>query len=454
MHACRLWLAMGLLAGCTAGTVGKDDPDTVGIGDAELLGILVEPENVVIPRGQSVQLLAKGLLGDRSSTELTAVVEWTVDDVDVVGVSNSLGSEGRMDGLAVGLSQVVAKMNGVESVPARVKVTDAQLAGLTVDPTEVTVAVGQEVKLTATAEFSDGTRSDASSQVRWITGNGGVATMGANGLLTATGEGSAQIEVRWDTVQAPSVQVNVQQGANPDVVVTGIHGEESGAVFRVVVDVANHGSGTASEVFVDVFVDPSETPSVGSFSEDWGLVPQLGPGETGHVTVEVPSGSAPYTVWAVVDTEDIIAEGDESNNVAAVEIEVQAGGAVDFDSDLEVLDVDAVVVDGTVVYDVTIGNFGDVPAPSFWADVFTDRSSAPPMGEDGDDYQLVEGLEGWTEVTLSFEVTAACEGSCSSWIVLDSLEEVDESDENNNVHGPVTVTPQPAHEDPEDTGWP
>ena len=73
----------------------------------------------------------------------------------------------------------------------------------------VTVAQGESVQLSVDATFSDGSISDASSQVRWIVGDGTVAQFDGEGLLEGISLGSTTVRVEWDGVSSDAVPVQV-----------------------------------------------------------------------------------------------------------------------------------------------------------------------------------------------------------------------------------------------------
>ena len=192
-----LWLVA--LVGCTDKLDPIDDTDDTDTAQqAELIGILVTPASVTVPLGEEVQLTATGLRADRSTVDLTAVVQWSSDAPDVATIGNGLDQEGVVTGSSVGSATLVAGTGSVLSPPVTVKVTQAELIGLNIEPASVSLQVGDTVQMRATAAFSDGTRSDASSQVRWITDDGAVATLSAGGLLTAAGTGQTEVVAEWN----------------------------------------------------------------------------------------------------------------------------------------------------------------------------------------------------------------------------------------------------------------
>ena len=67
------------------------------------------------------------------------------------------------------------------------------LTGLSVTPVDSTIESGSNIQLTATGTFSDKSTSDLTDQVSWSSSASGVATVGATGLVIASGVGSATI---------------------------------------------------------------------------------------------------------------------------------------------------------------------------------------------------------------------------------------------------------------------
>jgi len=69
---------------------------------------------------------------------------------------------------------------------------NATLSSLAVGPT-ATIQTKQTVQMIATATFSDGTTSNAPSNLFWSSSDTTVATISANGLVTGIGQGTATI---------------------------------------------------------------------------------------------------------------------------------------------------------------------------------------------------------------------------------------------------------------------
>jgi hypothetical protein len=133
------------------------------------------------------QLTAIGNFTDHSTQDLTTQVTWTSDDGSIVQVSDVSGSKGLITGEGVGSAIITASLNGIQG-STTITVSAATLMSITVTPANPSIAKGTTQQLTATGIFSDSSTQNLTSQVSWVSGNSGVATVGdaspTNGLVT------------------------------------------------------------------------------------------------------------------------------------------------------------------------------------------------------------------------------------------------------------------------------
>ncbi len=422
--------ALALWAGCS----GPGTDDTADLGD--LVGILVTPEAVVVPVGGETQLSAKGLYDDRTSRDITAVVSWSSDQGSVASVSDALDEEGVLSGLSVGEATVVASVDGLESVPARVTVTDAELLGLTVQPEELTVEQGSEVQLQAMAAWSDGSRGDAAAQVRWITGDGGVAQLESGGLLVAAGQGNTTIHAEWDGVASDDVPVEVLSSATPDLAITGVEGVAGTDEVTLTVTVKNNGTAGAAWYWLDVFLDPSGTPGPEDYGDAYGLVEYTGPGESVTGSFSLPASVGAHEIYAAVDLVGEVEESNESNNAWSGSITVD--DATNDGPNLAITYFDWLADESSIYYAVDVTNTGAESVAEFYVDLFIDAVSEPQLYDDGDEYVTVTSLGAGETLYADFLVETWC-SYCWSWILVDGYDFIDETDETDNVAGPLEV---------------
>jgi hypothetical protein len=424
MHVMILTLA------CNGG-LGGDDSGAATIP----VGILVQPEQIVVPTGTGARLTATGLYDDRTSADITHLVDWSSANNGVAKVSNDLDQEGLVSGVAVGDTVVTASLGGVDSVPVNVVVTDAELVGLTVEPKELDLAVGDEVHLQAIAAYSDGNRADSSSQVRWITDDGGVAQIASGGVLTAAGAGSTTIHADWDGTVSPDVTVTVVQNAAVDLKIREVEAQSGSSEVVLTVVIENTGSKGSSDFFVDAWLDPSGTPEVGDYGDDYALVEYVGAGSTTQLSFSFEAGSGHHTVAVVVDSEDSVEESNEGNNVFEGSIDVSGSGG---GPNLEITYFDWVSDETQIYYVVDVTNSGGEDVGSFYVDLYLDQSWEPELFSDGDQYiEASNGLGAGETGYADFLFDVDDCWYCTSWVLIDSYDQVEETDEDDNVGGPV-----------------
>ena len=425
-----LALAFAVVAGgCKNGGSSKDYSDG-------LTAILISPEAAVVPVGETMQMVATGIYEDRSTANITAVVEWESEDSAVASVSNGLDSEGMLEATSLGATEIGATLGGVDSALSSIEVTDADILGLSIEPNSVSVASGETVQLMAFAAYSDGSRSDASTLVRWITGDGSVAKIDGAGLLEGASEGTTTITAQWDDIQSESIDVSVVATGQPNLTVTAFEGEGAGDTLTLSITVENDGSIGASGFWIDVFVDPDSTPSPGDYGDVYAWVDYLGEGETEEFTASLSVDSGSHTVWVLLDTSQTVDESDESDNTASASISV--GSSQQAGPNLEITYFDYLAYDDSVYYYVDVTNSGTEAVGSFYVDLYTDSDSEPALYEDGDDYVTVKALEVGETTYADFVMDVSCT-ACSSWVQVDSYDAVEETDESDNTAGPLDV---------------
>lgn len=420
------------LGGCkdrNTGDSGLDEPP---------IGILLQPEQIVVPVGTDAQLTAIGLFEDASSQDITHLVNWVSDNGSVASASNNLDSEGVVTGNAAGDTTVTAKLSGVTSNEVLVSVTEAQLIGLTVEPREVDVATGDTAQMKAIAAYSDGNRADSTTQVRWITSDGSVATVDAAGLVTGAGSGSATVHADWNGTLSEEAAVNVIAGASSDLSITGASGETAGGYLTLTVEVTNSGNSGASNYFVDVFVDPSGTPGVGETGDDYDLVSYTGADDTSQLTFSLPISDGYHEIYILADSEDAIDESNENNNgyLGSITASSGSGGS---GPNLEITYFDYSATDDTLYFFVDVTNTGGEDVGQFYVDLFLDSASAPVLYDDGDQYTTVESLAAGETAYADFTFESEYCYYCLSYVMIDGYDYVEETDEDDNIDGPLYV---------------
>jgi hypothetical protein len=364
-------LAAALLMGCPP----PDPPE----GNGMLLGLIVTPNEPVVPVGGDIQMLAYAYYQSGDYAEVTESVNWGVAEGIALSIGNGLDGQGVATGIYSGTAQVICEMDGVLSDRVTVRVTDADVLSLEVAPEDMELFDGESAWLTATADFSDGTRGDFSGSVRWITGDPDIVTLAADGRATAMNEGTTQVRAEYDGVSAPPATIVVRM---------------------------DDGSESDSEDPWDDNDDPfgddddDDTDPVGDDDDD------------------DPIGD---------DDDDPIGDDDDDDTGAPGQ------------PNLEITYFDAYVGDGETFFYIDVTNTGTADCDGFWVDLFTDPWWAPEVGDGGDYFDWVEGLDAGETIYVDFGVGSTPWFGWGSYAILDTIEDVDESDEDDNIEGPLDV---------------
>jgi trimeric autotransporter adhesin len=172
----------------TSGAISNSVSATVNAAD--LSSITVLPANSKIAQNTTAQFSATGTFNDGSTRNLTDEVTWSSSNTGAVSI-NSIG-------VAKGLTPTVSPATitatlGSVSGTTTLAVSDATIVSISVSPTGRTIAPGTELSFTATGTFSDSSTQVITQDVTWTSSNTSVATVGAVGVVTGVGQGSADI---------------------------------------------------------------------------------------------------------------------------------------------------------------------------------------------------------------------------------------------------------------------
>lgn len=167
------------------------------VSDATLVAIEVTPPNKNLAKGFSLQYAATGIYSDDSARDVTSAATWTSSNTSAASISNAEGSRGLAQAtLTPGSTNISASIGSVVGATS-LTVTNATVTSGTVTPTDPSLPKGVSRQFIATANFSDGSTQDVTSQVSWTSSATDKATVGdsagTKGQVTAVSEGEAII---------------------------------------------------------------------------------------------------------------------------------------------------------------------------------------------------------------------------------------------------------------------
>jgi len=166
------------------------DSSVVTVLPAVLDSLDLSSSTVSLPKGESEQLTATGVFSDGTTSDVTNLVDWATSN----GSSASVSSSGLVQALTTGTSTITATdPSSLISVISTVTVLPAVLDSLTLSSSAVSLPKGESQQLTATGLFSDGTTSNLTNLVNWVTSSSSTASVSPSGLVTALVDGTSTI---------------------------------------------------------------------------------------------------------------------------------------------------------------------------------------------------------------------------------------------------------------------
>jgi uncharacterized protein YjdB len=191
---CAAFAAPALAAGCGESVAPR----------ATVAAVVAQPQSLTLGLGRSHPLVAT-VTDARGNVLTDRAVFWGTSDAAVVTV----GEDGVATAVAAGSAQIAASAEGKSGLVA-VTVVPRSVARVVVAPPAATIAVGREAQLTAQTLDAEGLEL-VGRGVLWATSDESVASVGAEGLVTAHAAGSATITATSEGVHgSASVIVTAQ----------------------------------------------------------------------------------------------------------------------------------------------------------------------------------------------------------------------------------------------------
>jgi len=262
---------------------------------APVSSVELSPPTATIVIGGTQQLTAT--LKDAAGNVLTdRTITWTSDNDLIASVSTS----GFVTSKSVGSATITAAVEG-KSATSKITITPVPVASVTVAPTSQSLVIGGTVQLNAIMKDAAGNTLSGRT-VTWTTSDANVATVDANGLVTAKAVGAATITATSETktataaitvTVAPVASVAVSpasptilQGSTTQLIATT--SDASGHVLtgRTV----TWSSSDASKATVDA------NGVVTGVSYGQAIITATSEGKSGSATVKIGDGSAPVLV--------------------------------------------------------------------------------------------------------------------------------------------------------------
>lgn len=422
----RSALAVGL-SGCGVQATNVTEPDA-----PRVLVVEVSPAYVRAGRHETVQLRATAILADHTRVDATSTVAWSTATPGVA----SVGSSGQVVANNLGTVAVTATLGPV-SGGSTVEVTDAALIGILLDRPEAYPQADQPIVVDVTLGWSDGASSDGAAQVAW---SGPVEVLG--GALFATDDGTVEATYRGHGASIEAVLGEGEAALFADDAVA-YHIQEEHAIE---LPLRNPSPLDTPGFFIDLWVDDPEAAreQLAPLSR-W--VPTLPAGQEINYylpfqvvepeTEDDEAAAVAHSVAVFVDPADHVAGGQpaiESRLAALVDGELSSA------PELATVVAQARLSADVYWYHLVVENQSAQEARGFYVDAWLDTPTAPRLGATGDLWARVASLPAGARINIDLVAPWSpgdCE-RCTSWVRVDSLNDVNER-ASDNTWGPIEL---------------
>lgn len=266
----------------------------VTVANVPVSSVVVTPDTATLVVGQSKQLSAKTY--DAGGTELSGrTITWSSSNEDVASVSSS----GKVLAVAPGSATITATSEG-KSDQATITVI-APVSSVVVSPDSISVIIGKTSALTATVKDAND-NALSGRVVTWKSDNTSIATVDANGVVTAVSAGTTTVTATSEgksgsakvvVTLAPVARVTVVDSVNPATPPSVVQGQ----TLQLAALLTDADGNTLLDRLVTWVSADSSIASV----DGNGLVTGLKVGQTKIIaTSEGVSGSADVTVTSAL----------------------------------------------------------------------------------------------------------------------------------------------------------
>jgi len=178
----------------TAGTASA----TVAV-TGRLVGLEVEPDPLVVAKGEARSAKAYGILHDGGKTgDVAEALEWSTSNPAVATTSNAAGDRGETTGVATGLATLAAvePVTGIASTQQGNLRVLGDLVGLALDAGDGVVGREETIAIRARATYADGWVANVGEKCAWSSSQPGVATVSnatPRGVVTGLARGTTTV---------------------------------------------------------------------------------------------------------------------------------------------------------------------------------------------------------------------------------------------------------------------
>ncbi|MDO9308734.1 MAG: Ig-like domain-containing protein, partial [Deltaproteobacteria bacterium] len=286
---------------------GISGTSSLKVTGGNLTGIVISPANFTLALNTSDRLSATGSFSNGTSRDITGAVEWSTASATIATVATPGGNLAWINALAVtpaATPTTISAKSGALTATTNLTVTAPTLGSITISPATMDLTVGTSKYFKITANFTNGTTQDVTTDSGWSSSVATRATVGdlgiAKGRVSGVSAGSTVISASYggSTITAP-VTVATRTLQSLALNQTGIYNVTAGNQLTFTAT-ANYSDSTSQDVTEDttwtidkpgiaILTDSQNQPgqAVGVDSGSAILTATFG-GKTQTVTIKVP----------------------------------------------------------------------------------------------------------------------------------------------------------------------
>lgn len=168
-----------------------------------LESIDITPNDATVALGLEENYKASGNYSDKTSKDITSLVQWSSSDTTIATIGNAEGVFGKVSTLSEGNSDISATLDGI-SATTTLKVGPPVLVSVVITPELPSIGVGAVQNYKATAVYSDKREVDVTESSSWSSSDVQTVSVvdqaGNKGKVTGVALGTAQINVTYNGV--------------------------------------------------------------------------------------------------------------------------------------------------------------------------------------------------------------------------------------------------------------
>jgi len=187
-------------SGATAGgsTAGGGMNTAGGTVTAGPIALSLQPAVLTVPLGSTARFQVFAENTDGTFTDVTSTAQLSAEPASVVEVG-----PGTARALAAGNARLTAKLGDLTAIGA-VSVPLAALTGISLEPAQASLGLGQTLRLTVLGRLADDTRVDLTGAAT-LSSSGPAVTVDSTGLARAAAAGDVTVTARVGTFSATSL---------------------------------------------------------------------------------------------------------------------------------------------------------------------------------------------------------------------------------------------------------